>query len=58
MIRASVATQDLKVIAYTARPDLFDGGGTKLFVDVIPKSASPDAIVALVSRVVASEPRI
>ena len=26
LIRASAATQDLKVIAYTARPDLFDGG--------------------------------
>ena len=58
LIRASAATQDLKVIAYTARPNLFDGGVTKLFVDVILKPASPDAIVALVRRVVASEPRI
>ena len=58
LIRASAATQDLKVIAYTARPDLFDGGVTKLFVDVILKPAGPDAIVALVRRVVASEPRI
>ena len=58
LIRASAATQDLKVIAYTARPDLFDGAVTKWFVDVILKPASPDAIVALVRRVVASEPRI
>ena len=58
MIRASAATQDLKVIAYTARPDLFDSAVTKLFVDVILKPASADAIVALVRRVVASEPRI
>ncbi len=58
LIRASAATQDLKVIAYTARPDLFDGAVAKWFEDVILKPASPDAIVALVRRVVASEPRI
>ena len=58
LIRANAATQDLKVIAYTARPDLFDSAVTKLFVDVILKPAGPDAIVALVRRVVASEPRI
>jgi two-component system cell cycle response regulator DivK len=58
LIRASAATQDLKVIAYTARPDLFDGAVAKSFVDVILKPANPDAIVALVRRVVASEPRI
>lgn len=57
LIRASAATQDLKVIAYTARPGLFDGAVAKWFVDVILKPASPDAIVALVRRVVASEPR-
>jgi CheY-like chemotaxis protein len=57
LIRASAATQDLKVIAYTARPDLFDGAVTKWFVDVILKPASPEAIVALVRRAVASEPR-
>ena len=55
LIRASAATQDLKVIAYTARPDLFDGAVTKWFVDVILKPASPEAIVALVRRVVSSE---
>ena len=45
------------MIAYTARPDLFDSAVTKLFVDVILKPAGPDAIVALVRRV-ASEPPI
>lgn len=58
LLRASTATQDLKVIAYTARPDLFDGAIAKWFVDVILKPASADAIVALVRRVVASEPQI
>jgi len=55
LIRASTATQDLKVVAYTARPDLFDGVVAKLFSDVILKPASPETIVALVRRVVASE---
>jgi CheY-like chemotaxis protein len=58
LIRASSATQDLKVIAYTARPDLFDGTVAKWFVDVILKPASPEAIVGLVQRVVASEPQV
>ena len=58
LIRASAATQDLKVIAYTARPDLFDGAVTKWFADVIRKPAGPDAIVTLVRRVIASEPRV
>lgn len=57
LLRASSATQDLKVIAYTARPDLFDGVATKWFADVIVKPAHPEAIVALVHRVVASETR-
>lgn len=57
LIRASSATQDLKVIAYTARPDLFDGPFTKWFADVILKPASPEAIVQLVRKVVDSAPR-
>lgn len=58
LIRASTATQDLKIVAYTARPDLFDGVVAKWFADVIAKPASPDAIVTLVRRVLASEPQI
>ncbi len=54
LIRASAATQDLKVIAYTARPDLFDDAVAKWFADVILKPASPEAIVALVHRLNAS----
>jgi CheY-like chemotaxis protein len=57
LIRASSATQDLKVIAYTARPDLFDGSAKKWFADVILKPSGPEAIVALVRRVAASDPR-
>jgi two-component system, cell cycle response regulator DivK len=58
LIRVSSATQDVKVIAYTARPDVFDGAITKWFVDVILKPAHPEAIVALVQRVVAPEPQV
>ena len=58
LIRASTATQDLKIVAYTARPDLFDGAVAKWFADVISKPASPDAIVTLVRRVLASEPQL
>jgi two-component system, cell cycle response regulator DivK len=57
LIRASAATQDLKVIAYTARPDLFDEVVAKWFADVILKPASPEAMVALIHRLSASEPR-
>jgi CheY-like chemotaxis protein len=57
LLRASSATQDLKVIAYTARPDLFDGSAKKWFADVILKPSGPEAIVALVRRVAASDPR-
>ena len=58
LIRASPSTQDLKVIAYTARPDLVDGAVAKWFVDLILKPASPEGIVALVRRVLPSEPPI
>lgn len=57
LIRLSSATQDLKVIAYTARPDLFDGAVTRWFADVILKPASPETIVRLVQKVADSEPR-
>jgi two-component system cell cycle response regulator DivK len=55
LIRASTATKDLKVIAYTARPDLYDSAVRKWFVDVILKPATADAIVALVRRVAAAD---
>lgn len=57
LIRLSSATHDLKVIAYTARPDLFDGTVTRWFADVILKPASPETIVRLVRKVADSELR-
>jgi CheY-like chemotaxis protein len=58
LIRTSPATQDLKVIAYTARPDLLDGAIAKWFADVILKPASPEIIISLVRRAAASEPHV
>lgn len=56
LLKASAATRDLKVIAHTAKPDFYYGPMARLFVDVLPKPASPDAIVASVQRYVESPP--
>ncbi len=50
LIKASPVTRDMKVIAYTATPDVFETPWTRWFVDVIPKPASPEAIVSSVQR--------
>ena len=50
LIKASPVTRDMKVIAYTATPDVFQTPWTRWFVDVIRKPASPDAIVSSVQR--------
>ncbi len=50
LIKASPVTRDMKVIAYTATPDVFETPWTRWFVDVIPKPASADAIVSSVQR--------
>ena len=50
LIKASPVTRDMKVIAYTATADVFETPWTRWFVDVIPKPASPEAIVSSVQR--------
>jgi len=50
LIKASPVTRDMKVIAYTATPDVFETPWTRWCVDVIRKPASPDAIVSSVQR--------
>jgi twitching motility two-component system response regulator PilH len=50
LIKASPVTQDMKVIAYTATPDVLETPWTRWFVDAIPKPASADAIVSSVQR--------
>ena len=50
LIGASAITRDVKVIAYTARPEFYDGPITRLFVDVLGKPSSPEALLASVQR--------
>ena len=48
LLKASAATRSLDVIAYTARPEFYQGALTALFVGVLAKPATPEAIVAKV----------
>jgi CheY-like chemotaxis protein len=53
LLQASDVTRDLKVIAYTATPDLCNGPLAGLFVDVLAKPVDPEAIIASVRRHIA-----
>jgi hypothetical protein len=53
--KARTATRDPPLVAYTAKPDFYDGPMTPLFIDVLSKPSSPDAIVASVRRCVVQE---
>jgi CheY-like chemotaxis protein len=50
LLKASAVTRSLNVIAHTAKADFHEAPFTRLFADVLPKPASPDAIVASVQR--------
>lgn len=50
LLRESALTRALKVIAYTARPDVHDRTVARSFADVLSKPAMPEAIVAAVRR--------
>lgn len=50
LLKSSTVTRDLQVIAYTAKPDFYERPLTRLFVDVLAKPSSPDAIIASVRR--------
>ena len=52
LLKATPVTHGVKVIAYTAKADFYEGPLTRLFVDVLAKPASPDAITARVRRLV------
>jgi len=54
LIHASTVTRDLPVVAYTANPQVVEGPVRRWFVEVLPKPAGAEAIVALVQRLVAS----
>jgi two-component system cell cycle response regulator DivK len=50
LLKASRATQDINVIAYTAKMTLDEAPMANLFVDVLRKPASPETIVEVVQR--------
>ena len=50
LLKASEVTQDISVIAYTAKMNIPEAPLARLFVDVLMKPASPEAIVAAVHR--------
>ena len=50
LLRASALTQHLKVIAFTARPDILEESVARSFTSVLSKPATPEAIVSAVRR--------
>jgi len=52
LLSTSEVTSDLRVIAYTAKPDIHEGPMSRWFADILKKPATPDAIVASVQRFV------
>jgi len=50
LLKASPLTQDINVVAYTARMNLDDAPTARLFAGVLVKPASPETIVGLVQR--------
>jgi CheY-like chemotaxis protein len=50
LLKASAVTRDLKVIAHTAKAEVAEGASRRLFVDVLRKPASIDALVDCVQR--------
>jgi CheY-like chemotaxis protein len=54
LLKASASTRSMPVIAYTAKPDFYEGPLTRLFVGVLGKPATPEAIVAKVRESVES----
>lgn len=50
LLKASHVTQDINVIAYTAKMNIPEAPLKRLFVDVLMKPASPEVIVGTVQR--------
>ena len=50
LLKASTVTHGVNVIAYTAKPEFYEPPFTGLFVDVVKKPATPEAILASVQR--------
>jgi CheY-like chemotaxis protein len=50
VLKASEVTQDVNVIAYTAKPEFYEQPFTKFFVAVLTKPSDPENILASVRR--------
>ena len=52
LLRASLLTRHLKVIAFTARSDIYEEPVARSFAGILTKPAPPEAIIATVQRFV------
>jgi CheY-like chemotaxis protein len=52
LMKASERTRHMKILAHTARPEFHSGPLTRLFVDVLPKPTTPEALVRAVRRLI------
>ena len=50
LLKASPVTRRVNVLAYTAKPDFYDGPMQRLFADVLPKPAHAQVITERVRR--------
>ena len=50
LLKASQVTQDINVIAYTAKMHVDDAPASRVFAEVLRKPASPEAIIGTVQR--------
>jgi CheY-like chemotaxis protein len=50
LIKASAGTRHMNILAYTAKPEVCEGELGQLFVDVLPKPTTPEALVVAVRR--------
>ena len=50
LIKASAGTRHMNILAYTAKPEVCEGELGQLFVDVLPKPTTPEALVGAVRR--------
>jgi CheY-like chemotaxis protein len=55
LLRASLLTRHLKVIAFTAMPDIYEESVGRFFADILMKPAAPETIITTVQRCVGSD---
>jgi len=52
LIKASAGTRHMNILAHTAKPEFYEGPLTRLFVGVLRKPTTPEALVVAVRRFV------